>query len=193
MTEYSPRPGTLRSNTLEVTDEPWTKNTTGRAGSPALGAPARLRYIQSGTSPFFAQYSLLQISPPSTAAALVPGAGSELASPPATRPSPAPLMTVRRASGRSNFSMIFSQSDCLIFLQGLNDAATRPATVRIAKKVRPRCSKPRRFAEVTPRCSALPVEGQARNSLAPAKERSSLSAVQPRDFNHGEQPREQEQ
>jgi hypothetical protein len=26
-------------------------------------------------------------------------------------------MTVRRASGRSNFSMIFSQSDCLIFLR----------------------------------------------------------------------------
>src|SRR5229473_961827 len=113
--EYSPRPGTLRSNTLEVTDEPWTKNTTGRAGSPALGAPTRLRYIQSGTSPFFAQYSLLQISPPSAAAALVLGVGSELASPQATKPRPAPLMTVRRASGRSSFFMIFSQSDCLIF------------------------------------------------------------------------------
>src|SRR5229473_300415 len=176
--EYSPRPGTLRSNTLEVTDEPWTKNTTGRAGSPAFGAPTRLRYIQSGTSPFFAQYSLLQISPPSAAVARVLCVGSELASPPATKPSPAPLMTVRRASGRSNFSMIFSQSDCLIFLQVLSDAAARPANVRIPKKVRPRCSKPRRFAEVTLRCSAQPVEGQARNSLAPVKERSSFPAVQ---------------
>src|ERR1700681_3302140 len=99
ITEYSPRPGTLRSNTLEVTDEPWTKNTTGRAGSPVLGAPTRLRYIHKGISPFLAQYSLLQISPPSEPAALAPGVGNALASPPATRPSPAPLMTVRRASG----------------------------------------------------------------------------------------------
>src|SRR5229473_7507222 len=111
--EYSPRPGTLRSNTLEVTDEPWTKNTTGREGSPAFGAPTRLRYIQSGTSPFIAQYSLLQISPPSAALAL--WVGSELASPPATKPSPAPLMTVRRASGRSNFSMVSSNQTRPVF------------------------------------------------------------------------------
>ena len=63
MTEYSPWPGTFRSNTLEVTDEPCTKNNTGREGSPGLGAPSRLRYIHSGTSPFLAQYSPLQISP----------------------------------------------------------------------------------------------------------------------------------
>src|SRR4030088_393766 len=102
MTEYSPWPGTLRSNTLDVTDEPWTKNNTGREGSPAFGAPSRLRYIHKGTSPltspFLAQYSLLQISPPSEAAALALCVGSALASPPATKPSPAPLMTVRRAS-----------------------------------------------------------------------------------------------
>src|ERR1700687_2604277 len=98
MTEYSPWPGTLRSNALDVTDEPWTKNSTGREGSPAFGAPSRLRYIHSGISPFFAQYSLLQISP-SAAAATAPGAGSALALPPAPRPSPAPLMTARRASG----------------------------------------------------------------------------------------------
>src|SRR5882762_3209391 len=98
MTEYSPWPGTLRSNTLDVTDEPCTKNSTGRDGSPAFGAPTRLRYIHNGISPFFAQYSLLQISP-SAGAAAAPGAGSVLAIPPATRPSPAPLMTARRASG----------------------------------------------------------------------------------------------
>src|SRR6478735_1210117 len=68
MTEYSPLPGTLRSNTREVTDEPCTKKTTGRAGSPGFGAPSRLRYIHNGTSPFLVQYSLLQISPPSLCA-----------------------------------------------------------------------------------------------------------------------------
>src|SRR5579859_7174915 len=95
MTEYSPLPGTLRSNTREVTDDPWTKNNTGRDGSPALGAPIRLRNIHRGISPFFAQYSPLQISPPSVAAAAVCEArATEM--PPATRPSPAPLMTVRR-------------------------------------------------------------------------------------------------
>src|SRR6266702_3068406 len=99
MTEYSPLPGTVRSNTRDVTDEPCTKKITGRAGSPALGAPIRLRYIHKGMSPFLAQYSLLQISPPSDPAARAPGAGRALANPPATRPSPAPLMTVRRASG----------------------------------------------------------------------------------------------
>src|ERR1700733_2811598 len=97
MTEYSPWPGTLRSNVLEVTDEPWTKNSTGREGSAGFGAPSRLRNIHNGTSPFFAQYSLLQISP-SVVAAAAPFAGTP-AIPPATRPSPAPLMTARRASG----------------------------------------------------------------------------------------------
>src|ERR1700690_808632 len=95
MTEYSPWPGTLRSNTREVTDEPWTKNRTGRDGSPALGAPTRLRNIHKGTSPFLVQYSLLQISPPSVAApAFWEGSAAEI--PPATRPNPAPLMTARR-------------------------------------------------------------------------------------------------
>src|SRR6185295_2020572 len=54
--EYSPLPGTLRSNTRDVTEEPWTKNTTGRAGSPALGAPIRLRNLHKGMSPFLVQY-----------------------------------------------------------------------------------------------------------------------------------------
>ena len=86
MTEYSPLPGTLRSNTLEVTDEPWTKNTTGRAGSPAFGAPIRLRNIHKGISPFLAQYSLLQISPPSAATAVAACAGSVRRALPRRRP-----------------------------------------------------------------------------------------------------------
>src|SRR3954470_4659355 len=86
--EYSPCPGTLRSKPREVTDEPCTKNSTGRGDSPALGAPRRLRNIHSGTSPFLAQYSLLQMSPLSDGA----GFGFCAAAPvkPATTPSPRP-------------------------------------------------------------------------------------------------------
>src|SRR5260370_36166111 len=98
MTDYSPWPGPSVSNPLAVTDERCTKNSTGRDGSPGFGAPTRVLYIHSGISPFFAQYALLQISP-SPVAAFAPGAGSVLAIPPAMRPSPAPLMTARRASG----------------------------------------------------------------------------------------------
>src|SRR6202163_489727 len=98
MTEYSPWPGTLRSNARDVTDEPCTKNSTGREGSPAFGAPSRLRYIHNGISPFFAQYSLLQMAPSASAAAAGLGMGSVLASPPATRARPAPLITVRRTN-----------------------------------------------------------------------------------------------
>src|SRR6266702_7414888 len=96
MTEYSPLPGTVRSNTRDVTDEPCTKKITGRAGSPALGAPIRLRYIHKGMSPFLAQYSLLQISPPSDAVAACAGI---VAVTPAATPAPMPLISVRRASG----------------------------------------------------------------------------------------------
>src|SRR5882724_7090602 len=106
MTEYSPLPGTLRSNTLDVTDEPWTKNTTGRAGSPALGTPIRLRNIHKGMSPFLVQYSLLQISPPSVGIAFAACAGDAAATPAATTPSPAPWMTVRRASNGSGCFMV---------------------------------------------------------------------------------------
>src|SRR5690349_11999655 len=95
MTEYSPLPATLRSNPREVTDEPCTKKTTGRAASPGFGAPSRLRNIHRGTSPFFVQYSLLQISPPSP----VLYAGVLSASAPAIRPRPAPLISVRRGNG----------------------------------------------------------------------------------------------
>src|ERR1700730_12244888 len=99
MAEYSPCPGTLISKVREETEEPCTKNSTGRQGSPALGAPSRLRYIHKGVSPFFAQYSLLHISPTSAVAASAFCAGNASASAPATRPSPAPLMSARRASG----------------------------------------------------------------------------------------------
>src|ERR1700756_893884 len=102
MMEYSPLPGTVRSNTREVTEEPCTKNTIGLAGSPDVGAPRRLRYIHKGTSPFLAQYSPLQISLPSTAAALV---GEAPVNVPATRPRPAPLMTARRAKRLSSCVM----------------------------------------------------------------------------------------
>src|SRR5437660_3685445 len=100
MTEYSPLPGTLRSNTRDVTEEPWTKNTTGRAGSPALGAPIRLRNIHKGMSPFLVQYSLLQISPPSVGTAVAACAGIAAV---AATPRPKPLRTVRRPTQFSDF------------------------------------------------------------------------------------------
>src|SRR5215475_624148 len=115
MTEYWPLPGTVRSNTREVTDEPWTKNTTGRAGSPAFGAPSRLRNIHKGTSPFFAQYSPLQISPPSPALC----AGALSANAPAIRPRPAPLMSVRRGNELSGWVMAFTPFDLLIVARSL--------------------------------------------------------------------------
>src|SRR6516162_8364396 len=105
MTEYSPLPGTARSNTREVTEEPCTKNTIGLAGSPGLGAPRRLRYIHNDTSPFLAQYSPLQISLPSIAAAW---ASEAPVNAPATRPRPAQLMMARRAKRVSSCVMLSS-------------------------------------------------------------------------------------
>src|SRR5580698_4357025 len=107
MIEYSPLPGTLISKVRDVTDEPWTKNRTGRGGSPDFGAPSRLRNIHKGTSPFLAQYSPLQISPP--CAVDVPLASlaartnplPRLAAPIPAAPRPAPLISARRAIGRS--------------------------------------------------------------------------------------------
>src|SRR4051794_25997686 len=101
ITEYSPWPGTPRSNTREVTEEPCTKKTTGRPGSPVLGAPIRLRYIQSGTSPFLVQYSLLQISPPSDGGTAVAACAGMAPIALAATPAPIALIIVRRASGRS--------------------------------------------------------------------------------------------
>src|SRR6478735_2959715 len=109
MREYSLLPGTLRSNTLDVTDEPWTKNTTGRAGSPGLGAPIRLRYIHNGMSPFLVQYSLLQIAPPCAGVSVAACAGVAPAMPAAT-PAPIPLISVRRASGYSEWVIVSSRA-----------------------------------------------------------------------------------
>src|SRR5579871_2403195 len=62
MIEYSPCPGTVRSKLdREDTDEPCTRKSTGSGFCPAFGAPGRLRNMYSETSPFLAQYSLLQI------------------------------------------------------------------------------------------------------------------------------------
>src|SRR5262249_7986529 len=97
--------GTKRSNTREVTEEPCTKNTTGRAGSPTFGAPSRLRYIHNETSPFLAQYSLLQISPPSGVFAAAGSAGIAPVMP-AAIPAPMPLMTVRRAGVGLDWLMV---------------------------------------------------------------------------------------
>src|SRR6202158_1938516 len=174
MTEYSPCPGRLRSNDREVTDEPCTKNSPGREGSPAFGAPSRLRYIHRGTSLFFAQYSLLQISPPSSALASC----LDAASVPATRPSPAPLMTARRASGRSKFVMVFSLS-AREFLSGARD------TERSRRRIWPEVTV-RRSAE---RGTAMHECDQ--NRLAPGHYGSSLSAVQPRGLTAGTRTREE--
>src|SRR5258707_12829032 len=106
MTEYSPLPGTSRSNTREVTEEPWTKNTTGRAGSPAFGAPRRLRNIHKGMSPFLAQYSPLQIEPLSGVSGVSALAGNAWSSAPAIRPRPAVLITGARGSC-SGLVMVF--------------------------------------------------------------------------------------
>src|SRR5262249_16970681 len=99
MSEYSPRPGTVRSYDERAEfEEPCTRSRIGSGVSPALGAPTRLRQRLSATSPFLAQYSPLQIgaSLPSPAAVLC-------ACPPRAKPSPAPpprlapLRIVRRA------------------------------------------------------------------------------------------------
>ena len=42
--EYSPTPGTLMSKLVRAEfEEPCTRNSTGRGGSPGFGAPSRLR------------------------------------------------------------------------------------------------------------------------------------------------------
>src|SRR5450755_5075222 len=61
ISEYSPRPGTVKSNDVEDMEDPCTRKSTGSAALPVCGAPTRLRNIYSLISPFCAQYSLLQI------------------------------------------------------------------------------------------------------------------------------------
>src|SRR4051794_23199068 len=115
--EYLPCPGTLRSTTREVTDEPCTKNSTGNAGSPGLGALSRLRDIHSATSPFLAQYSLLQISPASEgcADATCPEPVPAAAIMPALTPRLAPFSRVRRASLWSRWAIFRSpMAGCML-------------------------------------------------------------------------------
>src|SRR5258708_7024298 len=97
MSEYSvPLPGTARSKLGRAEmDEPCTRNSTGRGGSPACGRPARLRKRLSETSPFFAQYSELQIGPDAAGwTAAETGA-------PASRPSPRPAPLIRERRDKS--------------------------------------------------------------------------------------------
>src|SRR6516225_6926235 len=139
-TEYSPLPGTLRSNAREVTEEPCTKNTTGRDGSPVFGAPSRLRNIHRGTSPFLAQYSLLQMSDAlSPAAAALCGAAASPTAP-ARRASPAALIRPRRGSSRSSM-IVSSGMTIMIFarnavLKRVSAALRMPALRSSALEVR---------------------------------------------------------
>src|ERR1700674_5531179 len=107
MSEYSPLPGTARSKLVRAElEEPCTKKRAGSGGSPACGAPTRLRQRLRVTSPFpspfLAQYSPLQIGAASVRAELVvsappcPVEGKPPTSP-TPAPSPAPLRSVRRA------------------------------------------------------------------------------------------------
>src|SRR6266481_741915 len=113
MSEYSPRPGTVRSYDERAEfDEPCTRNRIGSGVSPVLGVPTRLRQRLSATSPFLAQYSALQITPslPSPAPVLCACAVKADASP-APTPRLAPLRIVRRAracSGDIGLSVIAS-------------------------------------------------------------------------------------
>src|SRR5689334_3953415 len=95
ITEYSPRPGTVRSKLVrEELEEPCTRNRTGSGGSPALGAPARLRNMFSETLPFLAQYSLLQILTDAPDLVVAPCARF------VSNPMPAPAITPRRERER---------------------------------------------------------------------------------------------
>src|SRR3954447_24055745 len=104
MNEYSPLPGTVRSYDERAEfEEPCTRNSKGRGGSPGFGAPTRLRQRLSETSPFLAQYSALQIGPSSACVTPVPVVCACAAAvrpdiSPAPTPRLAPLRTVRRAS-----------------------------------------------------------------------------------------------
>src|SRR5262249_33172604 len=100
ISEYSPLPGTSRSYEERAElDEPCTSRSTGRAGSPGRGAPARLRHRLSFTSPLLAQYSAFQIgasfgcAAPTPPAPVVcaPAGAVRVEARPAPTPKPAPL------------------------------------------------------------------------------------------------------
>jgi hypothetical protein len=105
MSEYSPLPSTARSKLGRAeSDEPCTRKSTGRDGSAGSGAPIRLRQRLRLISPvgvlFLAQYSALQIAPSSSPRepSFCAFAAAAMNAP---APSPAPLSSVRRATGCS--------------------------------------------------------------------------------------------
>src|SRR5258707_13776609 len=107
MSEYSSLPGMARSKLVRAElEDPCTKKRTGGDGSPAFGAPTRLRqrlrFTSPFPSPFLAQYSPLQIGASRADAGLAvsappcPVEGKPPTSPPPA-PSPATWSSVRRA------------------------------------------------------------------------------------------------
>src|SRR5438132_3033264 len=115
MSEYSPLPGTLRSYEERVEfEEPCTRNRSGSGGSPALGAPTRLRQRLSATSPFLAEYSALQIAPSlacAAPAAEICACAVKADTSPAPTPRLAPLRMARRASAWSAELSVMASSD----------------------------------------------------------------------------------
>src|SRR5437868_5829849 len=142
MSEYSPLPGTARSKLVRAElEEPCTRNSTGNDGSPAFGAPTRLRHRLSLTSPFSpafsAQYSPFQIAA-SLVAAEVSAAPTGKASP-TPAPSVAALRSVRRAiagmDGVEPWFMGFSSSAarqkvCMLLCDAASHRAAGPALAR---------------------------------------------------------------
>src|SRR5229473_1857865 len=115
MSEYSPRPGTVRSYDERAEfEEPCTRNRSGSGGSPALGAPTRLRQRLSATSPFLAQYSALQIAPSlacAAPAAEICACAVKADTSPAPTPRLAPLRMARRARAWSAELSVMASSD----------------------------------------------------------------------------------
>src|SRR5215467_9950759 len=100
MTEYSPRPGTVRSKLgREEIEEPCTRKSTGSGASPVLGAFARFRNMTSLTGPFSAAYSALQIFAASVLEAARTAAGSR----------PAPAIMPRRETLRLMLFLLFTR------------------------------------------------------------------------------------
>src|SRR5262245_57365059 len=98
MSEYSPLSGTIRSKLVRAElEEPCTRKRTGSGGFPGCGAAERLRQRLSRTSPFFAQYSLLQIGA-SAPAAFVSVVDREPKITPLPAAIPAALRSARRGS-----------------------------------------------------------------------------------------------
>src|SRR6476619_5091332 len=105
MNEYSPLPGTARSKLVRAElDEPCTRNRTGSGGSPDFGAADRLRQRFRRTSPFFAQYSLLQIGASAFDAFVSSATAHEWA--PCINPLPAPIPAALRRARRASAGLL---------------------------------------------------------------------------------------